>query len=219
MKAEVSEAQVEAPNETPKGAARGRRTSRRANATRATLVQAAAKLFAENGYHATSVPDIVKAAGVGHGTFYEYFGSRREILVALAEEAYATTSKLPQLTGKDLIERVHVEIRWYLQASVENLVLWKIWRDASRFDTDIAATLRHARSAQVERVRKGIEAFGARPGIDPRAAAVALIAMLEEFVQRWFIDGDGPGTSQADIVAASETVSNIYLAAILGYAP
>jgi AcrR family transcriptional regulator len=195
---------------------RGRRSSKRANETRKQLLETAARLFADRGYHATSVPEIVKAAGVGHGTFYEYFGSRREILVALAEEAHAASSQRPKLASDNLVDRVRAEISWYLFSSVEHRVLWKIWRDASRFDADIAAMLRDARKLHTEYVRQGIEAIGLRPGLDTTAAAVALTAMLEEFTQRWFIDGDGPGTSAADIVAAAETLSNICLAAILG---
>src|SRR5262247_2000834 len=52
---------------------RGRRNSKRANETRKQLLDTAARLFADRGYHAVSVPEIVKVAGVGHGTFYEYF--------------------------------------------------------------------------------------------------------------------------------------------------
>ena len=38
--------------------------------------------------------------------------------------------------------------------------------------------------------------------------------MLEEFAYRWFVEGDGPGTGAADLVAASETLSTIWLSAI-----
>jgi AcrR family transcriptional regulator len=45
-----------------------KRLTSRGEQTRRALLQAASRLFAENGYHNTSVPDIVRAAGVGHGT-------------------------------------------------------------------------------------------------------------------------------------------------------
>ena len=38
--------------------------------------------------------------------------------------------------------------------------------------------------------------------------------MLEEFAHRWFVDGAGPGTSAADVVAASETLTTIWLSSI-----
>ncbi|MHC5019331.1 MAG: TetR/AcrR family transcriptional regulator [Planctomycetota bacterium] len=46
---------------------------------RAQIRDCAVHCFAEQGYHATSVADIVQAAGVAQGTFYNYFESKRAI--------------------------------------------------------------------------------------------------------------------------------------------
>ncbi len=59
----------------------------RGEATRRALLDAALALFAREGFHRTTVPDIVREAGVGHGTFYEYFSNRRDVLVELTKEA------------------------------------------------------------------------------------------------------------------------------------
>lgn len=53
---------------------------------RAELVEAATRMFLKKGYKATSVDDIVKAAGVSKGTFYLYFSSKPEILTAIIEQ-------------------------------------------------------------------------------------------------------------------------------------
>ncbi len=50
---------------------------------RTELMDAAAALFVEKGLEATTVDDIVAAAGVSKGTFYHYFVSKHEILAAL----------------------------------------------------------------------------------------------------------------------------------------
>jgi branched-subunit amino acid ABC-type transport system permease component len=42
----------------------------------------------------------------------------------------------------------------------------------------------------------------------------ALVAMLEEFTHRWFIEGDGPGQSAHDVVTAAETLGTLWLSAI-----
>src|SRR3954465_14729331 len=83
------------------------------DATRRQLLDAAGRLFAERGYHATSVPDIVRAAGVGHGTFYENFGSRPEILAPLPEHA-ASGPRRPRLQSGTVPERIRIEIAWFL---------------------------------------------------------------------------------------------------------
>ena len=178
------------------------------------LLDTALRLFAENGYHATTVPEIVQAAGVGHGTFYEYFRSRRDILVALTEPVNSNRRAPKLLPGQSLRDRIRSEIYWYLADHVEHLTLSKVWHQAVHFDPDIAETRRRERKRRLNRVRTGIETAGVRPGIDPEVAAAALNAMLEEFAHRWFVEGDGPGTSAGDIVTASETLATIWLSVL-----
>jgi AcrR family transcriptional regulator len=197
----------------PGGRGAGGRTPR-GEETRNALLAAASTLFARDGYHETSVPDIVQAAGVGHGTFYEYFGSRREILVELTRQAADNESRLPRLKSRDLGDRIRAEIFWYLSDHVEHLELSKVWHEASNFDPEIAETRQRERTRRIGRVRRGIEAAGVREDIDLDIAAAALTAMLEEFAQRWFVEGDGPGRSAQDVVAASETLAALWLAAV-----
>jgi AcrR family transcriptional regulator len=191
----------------------GRRTAK-AEETRRALLDGALRLFAEKGYHATSVPDIVQAAGVGHGTFYEYFRSRHDILLALTEPVNRTRRAPKMVPGQSLRDRIRSEIYWYLADHVEHLTLSKVWHQAVHFDADIAETRRRERKRRVERVRMGIEAAGPQPGLDPEVSAAALNAMLEEFAHRWFVEGDGPGTSAADIVNASDTLATIWLSVL-----
>jgi len=59
------------------------RHSRRAQATRDKLLDAARSLFAEKGFNLTSIDDITRRADVGKGTFYYHFSSWDEIIEAL----------------------------------------------------------------------------------------------------------------------------------------
>lgn len=47
------------------------------------VLQAALKLFANNGFHATTTAKIAKQAGVSEGTIYKYFRSKDDLLAAL----------------------------------------------------------------------------------------------------------------------------------------
>lgn len=49
---------------------------------RTQLTRAAFEVFTDRGYRNSSVADIVTAAGLSHGSFYNYFTNRREILDA-----------------------------------------------------------------------------------------------------------------------------------------
>jgi AcrR family transcriptional regulator len=57
--------------------AQGRKTMRK-------LLDAGMRVFAERGFHAARVDDIVRAARTSHGTFYLYFANKEELLRALA---------------------------------------------------------------------------------------------------------------------------------------
>src|SRR5438874_3318256 len=72
--------------------------------TRQRIAAEALKLFAANGYAATSVADIERAAGLkpGAGGLYSHFKSKRDVLaaavasvVAVADSAYAAHAALP----------------------------------------------------------------------------------------------------------------------------
>ncbi len=60
--------------------------ARRSRDTRyAELVSAAAATFAERGVQNTLVSDIVKAAGVAQGTFYLYFKTKDDVVLAVVD--------------------------------------------------------------------------------------------------------------------------------------
>ncbi|MCI7438300.1 MAG: TetR/AcrR family transcriptional regulator [Coriobacteriaceae bacterium] len=63
-----------------------KKNSKKPAERRKELVQAAAQLFAEKGYEATSVRDILDAVGGAPGMFYYYFASKQDVYVAVMED-------------------------------------------------------------------------------------------------------------------------------------
>src|ERR1700733_3995476 len=68
------------------------------------ILRAAVKVFAKNGFYATRVSEVAKAAGVADGTIYLYFKSKDELLVSLFEDRVERLlaflhSELPKVTG------------------------------------------------------------------------------------------------------------------------
>src|SRR5271167_1884441 len=53
--------------------------------TRQAIELAARKLFAERGFHGTTLADITSAAGKSPAVFYRYFTDKEDLLAALAE--------------------------------------------------------------------------------------------------------------------------------------
>jgi AcrR family transcriptional regulator len=62
----------------------GARTPR-GEATQATLVRAAKRIFERDGFLDARITDITAAAGTATGSFYKYFSSKEEIFLAVVE--------------------------------------------------------------------------------------------------------------------------------------
>lgn len=56
------------------------------SARRAELVEVAARLFSERGYHGTSMQDLGQALGIQRGSLYAHIGSKEELLFDVVEE-------------------------------------------------------------------------------------------------------------------------------------
>jgi AcrR family transcriptional regulator len=93
------------------------------------LYTAATDLFIERGYRAVDVADIVARTGVSHGTFYNYFHSKRDLLEAILttterEIAYALTGASPQVATRDqYVAEFAAKIRRTLEYVVANAKL------------------------------------------------------------------------------------------------
>jgi AcrR family transcriptional regulator len=52
------------------------------------VIKMAHQLFIEKGFQSTSIQDILEKSGISKGTFYNYFSSKNELLIALIKEIY-----------------------------------------------------------------------------------------------------------------------------------
>ena len=55
--------------------------------TREKIIHAARRVFAEKGYSQTRIQDLLKAAGVSPGAFYNYFSNKEELFLEIVREA------------------------------------------------------------------------------------------------------------------------------------
>src|SRR5579862_2483124 len=88
--------------------AQGRKTMRR-------LLDAGSRVFADRGFHAARVDDIVRAARTSHGTFYLYFNNKEDLLRALATECGNEMSGLAETLGPVALDAEgYAELRAFL---------------------------------------------------------------------------------------------------------
>jgi AcrR family transcriptional regulator len=65
--------------------------------TRQSIEDAGRKLFAERGFHGTTLADITAAAGRSPASFYRYFTDKEDLLAALAESFLREVVDLPKI--------------------------------------------------------------------------------------------------------------------------
>jgi AcrR family transcriptional regulator len=83
----------------------------------------AAARFAENGYHPTSVAEIVQGLGVGKGVFYWYFDSKEQLFVEILRDAQQSLRRSQQQAisdEDDPVRRIELGIRASMQWSAEH---------------------------------------------------------------------------------------------------
>jgi AcrR family transcriptional regulator len=101
------------------------KTRRKKDAKRAAMMQAALRVFAEKGYHAATIRDIVDAAGVAVGTFYFYFPDKETLFIYLYEE---TAEFLLQAVGQAVAGKATLERQ--IAAGIEAFVNIAVYEPA-----------------------------------------------------------------------------------------
>ena len=160
--------------------AKRRRVTKSAEDRRKDIMDAAVKVFADDGVVGATVADITRAAGIAKGTFYLYFDSKEHVVAALREQFVA------ELTSHSMqfIEAVGQVDWWELaEAVAKDMVDWTLaHRDICAVIMQTYTPETHDIVAQADLglirlladgIRAGIEA-GAFQVDDPDVAAAFL---------------------------------------------
>ena len=95
--------------------------AQRREKTRLRLLQSALEVFSEKGPDATVIDDVIAAAGVSRGTFYNHFRTTSELLLALAasmsDEVLAVVDPVV-LTFGDPVHRFSAGTRLYMHMAL-----------------------------------------------------------------------------------------------------
>ena len=104
------------------------------SARRAELTRQAARLFAEKGYHGTSIGDLAEAMGVQKGSLYAHIDSKADLLWEVARDGAAAFHAALDAVPEDapVVERIRDALRAHLRVVAEQLdvatVFVREWR-------------------------------------------------------------------------------------------
>src|SRR5262245_38801203 len=101
---------------------------------REELTRTAARLFAERGFHGTSMGDLAEAIGVQKGSLYSLTGSKQELLQETLRQGaaafHAALDAVPEQAPA--VERIRQALRGHLRVVAEQLdvatVFTREWR-------------------------------------------------------------------------------------------
>lgn len=160
---------------------------------RERILDAAVRVFARKGFHATRVSEVAKAAGVADGTIYLYFDSKEHLLVSLFEDrvgrllTYLET-ELPRVaTASHRLQRI-IELQLGLLDGERDLaeVVTIILRQSTKLMKEYAAPKFNAYLDVIARVIDEGQATGElRADVSPHLAARALFGALDAIAMTW----------------------------------
>ena len=184
---------------------------------RKQILDAAIRVFADNGYHGARVSDIAEHAGVAHGLLYHYFSSKEEVLRTIFAENWG-----------ELIARFRAveETDEPADQKLEGIakILLRTWRNDPALVTVMVREV--ARSQHIQFVEVG-EAFSIlqrvieegqrsgsfRPDLDSRLTAWVVYGGLEEVLTGWVLGGLSDG--EEDVARAERTAIEVALRGLI----
>lgn len=189
----------DAPTTAVPRTARGERTAAR-------LRDAAREVFADVGFAAARVEDVVAVAGVSHGTFYTYFENKAAVLDALVDETAGALLAVAEepWEGDDVEATLEAVIGRFVDLILRDAAVIATWLEASAHEPYFRERLRGVRERVARQVAGHIAPI-ARTGHDPEVVAGALVAMVEGYATRGLLTADA-----ADRRAAVRTLARLW---------
>jgi TetR/AcrR family transcriptional regulator, cholesterol catabolism regulator len=181
------------------------------------LTRQAARLFAEKGYHGTSIGDLAEAMGVQKGSLYAHIESKADLLWEVARDGaaafHAALDALPDDTGAT--EKIRRALRAHLRVVAEQLdvatVFIREWRylDGERREQFLAERRRYEERFRAL-YREGRELGELRTDLD-EATSTLLTLSAANWAYTWLAPG-------ADTDELADRLFNAMLDGMRGYA-
>ena len=164
--------------------------------TRRELAEAAARLFIERGYDATTVGDIADAADVSPRTFFRYFPAKEDVITAIASATM--DDAIDHLAGHDPREPLRSALEAMLTASLapvlEDPAAALAFQEMLRDTPALRARWLEERQRSCDRLADALEPWFAERAhpLAPRLAAGAVLLAVDEALRRWAGHPAGP---------------------------
>lgn len=167
---------------------------------RRQLLDVARDVFADQGFHATSMDDVAEAAGVTKPVLYQHFANKRALYVELLEDVgLRLVNEIGEATTQAGSPREQVELGFtaYFRFVAANSSAFRLLFGASvRNDAEFAVVAERVIAAVAEVVSQLIDVDA--PPVQRLALAHAVVGMAEATSRRVAQAGQGNGTGDGE---------------------
>ena len=185
---------------------------------RKEIMEAAIAVFSRTGYHRTKIKDIADEAGLGKGTVYEYFDSKEDLFLKMAEHLFGQYLENQEAMLRTIADP-EKQIRTLISSSIEQAAMWTgmiylyidMWAEMDRKGEEdelrriMAGLLDNTAGMLSNYIRKG-QAQGAFKDFDAHLVAHILLAVLDGLMFQLLVD-----KKLFDLEAMADTLSSLLL--------
>jgi TetR/AcrR family transcriptional regulator, fatty acid metabolism regulator protein len=160
---------------------------------RRQILDAAIRVFARQGFHATRVSDIADEAGVAYGLVYHYFRSKEEVLNELFVERWSLLLAAIEETdraGGSPREKLAAVATFIVDSyrhdpELMKVIIVEVTRAANSFGRTHLPEIRRAYESIAKIVEDGQAAGAFRDDIPPMFASMSFYGAIEQLLSSW----------------------------------
>lgn len=175
---------------------------------RRQILEAAVKVFADRGFHASRVGDVAEEAGIAYGLVYHYFASKEDLLETIFRttwtEMLARVREVEEagVPAAEAVRQVTALLlrTWRRDPDLVRVLVREVTRN-QHVQQEIEE-IREAMQALERIVRRGQDTGEFQSNLDARLAAVVFYGALEEVLSSWVL---GTLPDRDEDIARAET--------------
>ena len=161
------------------------------------IIEAATKLFAEQGYQQTTISEIAKVVGLAEGSIYDHFRGKEELLLTIPDVRVtkAIEELEIQLLGiQGAFNKLRKFLWWYIHyiqsEPMTAKVVFLFLKTNPNFMESVAyPNVQTFYSSLIKIFEEGVESGEMAEDLDPFVARSILLGTIEHMVIRWLLKG------------------------------
>jgi len=161
--------------------------------TREDVVRAAGRLFADRGYHGTSMRDLGKELGLLGSSLYSHVSSKQDLLVEVVEEGarlFEASAKRALQRDGTASERLDALIAGHVDVVVDNIDVARTFLNEARMldgahRQRVVSARDHYEDAFRSVMREGVADGSFDAGVDAKTASIFILSILNA-LERWY---------------------------------